>query len=556
MLESAMRDEADGNWDDGDAAKEMGFKEGPEMKLGGTVDMDDDLYMEFEEDEDEVKKEPDAPETWNLLARYMANFKPSTKAMFRRFIDEVWHLRTGIEYSEKGKNYYMITLFSKGDYDFIMRGGPWIFNQHALIVTDFDSKAQPSETVLNSVPVWVQIYDVPWGKQDEEWGTKYGNGLGKTLEVDVPATEQQKKDFLRVRVSLPYDRRLQTQIITGVKGKPGQTKVFKLRYERVPYYCCHCGFMGHKKDECEKRKMGKPSMEYDAHELRCSPYKKFEHRSFFVPPAGQTSTKRGFSLSSFGSAESHKRWNSRQMSEKGRESVTPEQANTKEDSSDNVMPPLEDDPEYLAAMAAMNNGDMVEGKEIEVATMQEVESSLAQGVDNLLRGNQQPIIQFPDDEGAGSVPEMEPVVQVSVTSEVLEHLKRMKATQSGGLVTNRWEQGPRASDMIPALQGLSDLQVSFGSVNDVSMVPADTILGKRAVEEQEVQGNRRETSVGTGQNKNGEGGTPKKGRTQGAEKSNQKGVDMVYTRHKKHTATGPRPSGNLTRPNVWSRQAQ
>jgi hypothetical protein len=31
---------------------------------------------------------------------------------------------------------------------------------------------------------------------------------------------------------------------------------------------------------------------------------------------------------------------------------------------------------------------------------------------------------------------------------------------------------------------------------------------------------------------------------------------MVYTRHKKHTATGPRPSGNLTRPNVWSRQAQ
>jgi hypothetical protein len=57
MLESAMRDEADGNWDDGDAAKEMGFKEGPEMKLGGTVDMDDDIYMEFEEEEDEVKKD-------------------------------------------------------------------------------------------------------------------------------------------------------------------------------------------------------------------------------------------------------------------------------------------------------------------------------------------------------------------------------------------------------------------------------------------------------------------------------------------------------------------
>jgi hypothetical protein len=48
-----------------------------------------------------------------------------------------------------------------------MRGGPWIFNKNALLVTDLEETAHPSETKLDLVPVWIRIYDIPWGKQDE-----------------------------------------------------------------------------------------------------------------------------------------------------------------------------------------------------------------------------------------------------------------------------------------------------------------------------------------------------------------------------------------------------
>jgi hypothetical protein len=67
-----------------------------------------------------------------------------------------------------------------------MQSGPWILNQNALIVKDLDEGAQPSETILNSVPGWVHIYNVPWGKKDDVWGRQYGGGLGKVLEVHVP----------------------------------------------------------------------------------------------------------------------------------------------------------------------------------------------------------------------------------------------------------------------------------------------------------------------------------------------------------------------------------
>jgi hypothetical protein len=123
LLEAGQREEEDGNWEDGDGSGEAGFRQGTETRIDGNVEVDDDVYLEFEEDDD-VKKAPSEQKSWDLLARYMASFKPNTRAMFAYFIDEVWHPRAGIEYSEKGKNYYMITLFSKGDYDFVKRGGP------------------------------------------------------------------------------------------------------------------------------------------------------------------------------------------------------------------------------------------------------------------------------------------------------------------------------------------------------------------------------------------------------------------------------------------------
>jgi hypothetical protein len=191
--------------------------------------MEDNVFLEFDEDEEPDQPLPQQPNTWRLIARYCANFKPNTTSMFNHFVEDVWRLRTGIRYAERGKNYYLITLFSQGDYDFVMRGGPWIFKRNALVIKDLGKSRRPSEMVLDSVPVWVRIYDVPWDKQNEAWGMKVGNGLGRAVEVDAPADELDMKEFLRVRVELPYDRCLQTQITTGVRGKPGRVTVYKLK---------------------------------------------------------------------------------------------------------------------------------------------------------------------------------------------------------------------------------------------------------------------------------------------------------------------------------------
>jgi hypothetical protein len=396
----------------------------------------------------------------------------------------------------------MITIFSQGDFDFVMRGGPWIFRRNALVIKPFNAKVSPSENILDAVLVWVRIYDVPGEKQNKHWGMRYGNGLGKAVEVDVPDDENDMHEFLRVRVELPYNRRLQTQLTTGVKGKPGQVKVYKLKYERVPYFCSHCGFMGHRKEGCEKRRRGVPSLDYEAYELRCSPYKKFEYRTHFVPPQGHAAARRGLSFSSFGSAESRKSaWQSKESGEGGRWSKR--EFNMERSASGlglDDMPPLEEDGlAYDIGQVPVGVHDGFEEDELEAE--EEVAQNLLPKIDAMqveapiterradmpAAGNTTPIIQFPEEEEDAAA-----LITNNQTKLVVDPTiyKGVKAASHSG------SAGPRSSDMIPPMRGISQLQVSFGSAVDVNMIPADSVLGKRPAEEEEVQGQRLNLSLG------------------------------------------------------------
>jgi hypothetical protein len=115
--------------------------------------------------------------------------------------------------------------------------------------------------------------------------------------------------------------------------------------------------------------------------------------------------------------------------------------------------------------------------------------------------------------------------------------------------------GPHSSDMIPAMKGLSTFEFSAGSGSDVSMT-TESILGKRVADDKETQAPKLDLSLGL--KCNTLGGKTKRGK-KSADKERQEDAhmqDMVAARTRKKIATGHSAAGNLTRPNVWSRQAQ
>jgi hypothetical protein len=255
--------------------------------------MEDDDVIELEPEEDEVP--PAVAQRWKLRGRYISVRKPDLDDMTVHF-NKVWHLRTGLNLAPLGKNWFTVTLFSEGDYNFVARGGPWIYRGYPLLVAKVSNYARPSETVLNTVPIWVQVYDMPWNRQKKNTAQVIGNSLGKYLEADLDAEGFSPYDFLRVRVAIPIDKRLRPSVTTQVKGT-AETNTFLVRYERVPFFCFWCGFIGHDDTDCEKKRRGVPSLEYDDR-LRCSPVRKFERRQAFVPPQNHPHMRKGLNFSS------------------------------------------------------------------------------------------------------------------------------------------------------------------------------------------------------------------------------------------------------------------
>jgi hypothetical protein len=315
---------------------------------------------------------------------------------------------------------------------------------------------------------------------------KAGAGLGKAVEVDALSDELDMNEFLRVRVEIPYNKRIQPQLAVGVKGKPGQVKTYKLKYERIPYYCEHCGFMGHKKDTCEKRRRGVPSLDYEAYELRCSPFKKFESRAHFVP-AGQT--RRGLSYGSFGSAESRKSARPSRSHEYSYNKNQVPTSHRQEEPELEDMPPLENIvPErgmvVVGAYDGFDEHEMPANEEVEQNLLGKVDAMQMESTPQILNpaGNCEqrttPFVQFSDED----VPDADPS-QASKKYVVEQNFFWHMQQSSGASPELGGRMGPRSSDMIPAMRGISNLYVSFGSATDISMANADSVLGKRTARE-------------------------------------------------------------------------
>ncbi|KAM0884933.1 hypothetical protein ACQ4PT_030679 [Festuca glaucescens] len=185
----AAMDDLGSNWD----RQASGTRNaGPEEKIFGRANLEDEFCMEEEEEEEAP---PAAPSPWRMLARYYT-LKAANYTLIHKHFSEVWRIRGKMTFKLLKDNFFIITFTSEGDYNFVDSGGPWIHLGVACLVAPFKDSAQPSETVR----LWVRFYDVPWKKQRKEYGELTGSKLGKVIKVDVDADGLELSEYLRVRI--------------------------------------------------------------------------------------------------------------------------------------------------------------------------------------------------------------------------------------------------------------------------------------------------------------------------------------------------------------------
>ncbi|KAL9244321.1 hypothetical protein vseg_018108 [Gypsophila vaccaria] len=133
--------------------------------------------------------------------------------------------------------------------DQVLQSGHFLFDNKPLIYKEWTKELDLKKEVVQSVPVWVKLQQLPlkfWGKSLP----KISGLLGKYVKCDMATEQRTRLGFARVMLELKVDQNCPEEI--RFKDEMREVVRIGIEYEWKPITCSKCNGMGHHKKECRK----------------------------------------------------------------------------------------------------------------------------------------------------------------------------------------------------------------------------------------------------------------------------------------------------------------
>ena len=112
----------------------------------------------------------------------------------------VWRPKCGVEITEVKYGIFLFRFFFHLVVQRILKGRPWSFDKHLLILGVIKEGANPTTIPLFLVPFWIQMHNLPLGFMSQEVGQSIGNYIGTFLEYDEKNSSNLLRSFRHIRV--------------------------------------------------------------------------------------------------------------------------------------------------------------------------------------------------------------------------------------------------------------------------------------------------------------------------------------------------------------------
>ena len=183
--------------------------------------------------------------TLMLIGRLLTTRSINMEA-FRRTMTQVWNLQGKVIIRVIDTNLFVFQLFHWRDKEKILEGGPWCFDQQLLILNSITGDEQPNQVPLNHSPFWVRIYNLPFNCRTNEDVKAITASMGNIIELEEDdfGLDRYRRVKLLIDVNKPLRRN------QHIRNKCGDVVRIDFKYERLPFFCFHCGILGHSEKDC------------------------------------------------------------------------------------------------------------------------------------------------------------------------------------------------------------------------------------------------------------------------------------------------------------------
>jgi hypothetical protein len=206
---------------------------------------DEELEVEIGDTSERIKEINPA---WCFAGRFLTN-RPIRTDMMKVAMAGVWSPVRGVTVKRSNSGVFVFQFHHHLDVQRVLKGGPWFFNKHMLILGPMAEAEQPEQVALYSVPFWVQVHNLPAGAMSEKNGKQIAESMGEFLEYDAKNNSSYWRKYMRIRVMLDVRRPLKKT--KRLKKPGGGTQEVQFKYERLGMFCYYCGLLGHTDETCD-----------------------------------------------------------------------------------------------------------------------------------------------------------------------------------------------------------------------------------------------------------------------------------------------------------------
>ena len=222
------------------------------------VSMDSDfierlLRVSLTAEEDEVimvrpKHRKKTLEDWSLSL--LGRFHTTKLINFRAAENHLRSAWNDVKITDVGDGLFRFKFSTESQLKWVINNGPWSYDNHILLLRRWEKGMTAFSVNFQTVPMWVQVWGLPFNLINKEAGIDIGQGIGRVIDVDWKAIASDQARFLRVRVDVPLDTpiRREAPVLSD--------KVWvAFEYERLCGLCFHCGLLGHEAKACKTTKL-------------------------------------------------------------------------------------------------------------------------------------------------------------------------------------------------------------------------------------------------------------------------------------------------------------
>ncbi|XP_061347428.1 uncharacterized protein LOC133292952 [Gastrolobium bilobum] len=167
-------------------------------------------------------------------------------------LQRLWNLVSPYELIDLDNGFLFLRFQNDNDYRHVLEEGPWIVNDHYVVVQRWRSFFDPYDDQVKKMAFWVRIPGLPIELYTARHLWRIGSIFGRTLKVNRNSLRKsdsglevitERARFSRICVEVDLRKSFLSQFNIG-------EKVYQVGYEGLHLICFKCGVYGHKKELC------------------------------------------------------------------------------------------------------------------------------------------------------------------------------------------------------------------------------------------------------------------------------------------------------------------